>query len=113
LIAIARFWHQRANFFDQENQYASRVTGPNEYENNVNNNFTPIIQVVFRVYLWSNSKVSGISFGSQTHYRKVKSLIESFNLGKNLTICTFQKNYNVYLQQDGFLDKDLVRGGFR
>jgi hypothetical protein len=51
VLIVARFWHQRANFFDQENQYDSRVTGPNEYENNVNNNFTPIIQMVFRVYL--------------------------------------------------------------
>ena len=40
LIGIARFWHQRANFSTNLNQYVILgVTGPNEYENNVNNNF--------------------------------------------------------------------------
>ncbi len=40
LIGIARFWHQRASFSTNKNQYMILgVTGPNEYENNVNNNF--------------------------------------------------------------------------
>ena len=40
LIGIARFWHQRANLSTHKNQYMILgVTGPNEYENNVNNNF--------------------------------------------------------------------------
>ena len=43
LIGIARFWHQRANFSKDKNQYVILgVTGPNEYENNVNNNFYTI-----------------------------------------------------------------------
>jgi maltose phosphorylase len=42
LIAIARFWHQRATFLTQQNQYVILgVTGPNE--NNVKQFFTPII----------------------------------------------------------------------
>ncbi|MFZ4107281.1 glycoside hydrolase family 65 protein, partial [Flavobacterium sp.] len=40
LIAIARFWQQRATYSTYRNQYVILgVTGPNEYENNVNNNF--------------------------------------------------------------------------
>ncbi|MEO8534987.1 MAG: glycoside hydrolase family 65 protein, partial [Flavobacterium sp.] len=40
LIGIARFWHQRASFSKDKNQYVILgVTGPNEYENNINNNF--------------------------------------------------------------------------
>ncbi|MET0945570.1 MAG: glycoside hydrolase family 65 protein, partial [Flavobacterium sp.] len=40
LIGIARFWHQRASFSKEKNQYVILgVTGPNEYENNINNNF--------------------------------------------------------------------------
>ena len=40
MIAIARFWHQRANFSTAKNKYVILgVTGPNEYENNVNNNW--------------------------------------------------------------------------
>ena len=40
LIGIARFWQQRATFSTDKNQYVILgVTGPNEYENNVNNNW--------------------------------------------------------------------------
>jgi maltose phosphorylase len=40
LIAIARFWAQRVNWSNEKQQYAMLgVTGPNEYENNVNNNW--------------------------------------------------------------------------
>ena len=41
LIGIARFWQQRATFSECiNNSYVILgVTGPNEYENNVNNNW--------------------------------------------------------------------------
>ena len=40
MIAISRFWHQRANFSQAKDQFVILgVTGPNEYENNINNNF--------------------------------------------------------------------------
>ena len=40
LIGIARFWHQRATFSTAKNKYVILgVTGPNEYENNINNNW--------------------------------------------------------------------------
>ena len=40
LIAISRFWSQRVNWSDDRQQYVMLgVTGPNEYENNVNNNW--------------------------------------------------------------------------
>ena len=40
LISIARFWGERSNFSTSKNAYVMLgVTGPNEYENNVNNNW--------------------------------------------------------------------------
>ena len=40
MIAIARFWQQRANYSTQKDKFVILgVTGPNEYENNVNNNW--------------------------------------------------------------------------
>src|SRR6188768_200217 len=40
LIGIARFWAQRVNWSADKNKYVILgVTGPNEYENNVNNNW--------------------------------------------------------------------------
>ena len=40
LIAISRFWSQRVHWSEDKGQYVMHgVTGPNEYENNVNNNW--------------------------------------------------------------------------
>ena len=40
LIAISRFWQQRVNYSQLINKYVILgVTGPNEYENNVDNNW--------------------------------------------------------------------------
>ena len=40
LIGISRFWAQRVNWSTDKNKYVILgVTGPNEYENNVNNNW--------------------------------------------------------------------------
>ncbi|MEC9158809.1 MAG: glycoside hydrolase family 65 protein, partial [Bacteroidota bacterium] len=40
LVAISRFWVQRFNWSENKNAYVILgVTGPNEYENNVNNNW--------------------------------------------------------------------------
>jgi maltose phosphorylase len=40
LIGISRFWSQRVNWSAEKNKYVILgVTGPNEYENNVNNNW--------------------------------------------------------------------------
>ena len=40
LIAICRFWKQRVNWSNKKNKFVILgVTGPNEYENNVNNNW--------------------------------------------------------------------------
>jgi len=40
LIAISRFWSQRFNFSEKRQKYVMLgVTGPNEYENNINNNW--------------------------------------------------------------------------
>jgi maltose phosphorylase len=40
LLGIARFWAQRVHWSEQKSLYVMHgVTGPNEYENNVNNNW--------------------------------------------------------------------------
>ena len=40
LIGISRFWSQRATLSENRKKYVILgVTGPNEYENNVNNNW--------------------------------------------------------------------------
>src|SRR5699024_11649150 len=40
LVAISRFWADRVHYSKREGKYMMHgVTGPNEYENNINNNY--------------------------------------------------------------------------
>jgi maltose phosphorylase len=116
LIGIARFWHQRANFSTNLNQYVILgVTGPNEYENNVNNNFyTNYIAKWCLEYTYEQIQKVSLEYPSD-HKRiteKVKisdSELQSWKKVSDNMYFPFSEEHNVYLQQDGFLDKDLVR----
>ncbi len=114
IIAVARFWQQRVNFSADKQKYVMLgVTGPNEYENNVNNNF-------YTNYLakWClEYAVEKVDFVKDKYKSNFDSVIEKTKLSDN-EISTWTeiagKMYfpysdkdNVYLQQDGFLDKEL------
>jgi maltose phosphorylase len=115
IIAIARFWHQRANYSAAKDQYVILgVTGPNEYENNVNNNY------------YTNYLAKWCIEYAVDCLNKVKHNYEDdFNRILNKTNLTIEETYQwlkvsdnmyfafdeekqVYLQQDGFLDKELI-----
>lgn len=67
LTGIARFWAQRATFSGEKKKYVILgVTGPNEYENNINNNwYTNKIAVWCMKYaIECLEKVKGAQFGS-------------------------------------------------
>ena len=116
LIGIARFWHQRANFSTHKNKYMILgVTGPNEYENNVNNNFyTNYIAKWCLDYTFEQIQKVSIEYPSD-HKRvteKVKitdAELQSWKKVADNMYFPFSEELNVYLQQDGFLDKELVR----
>lgn len=116
LIGIARFWHQRSNFSTNLNQYVILgVTGPNEYENNVNNNFyTNYIAKWCLEYTYEQIQKVSLEYPVD-HKRiteKVKisdSELQSWKKVSDNMYFPFSEEHNVYLQQDGFLDKDLVR----
>ncbi len=116
LIGIARFWHQRANYSEKREQYVILgVTGPNEYENNVNNNFyTNYIAKWCLSYTYDQIKIVALEYPSD-HKRiteKVKisdAELQSWKKVADNMYFPYSKEHNVYLQQDGFLDKDLVK----
>ena len=116
LIGIARFWHQRATFSSKRNQYVILgVTGPNEYENNVNNNFyTNFIAKWCLSYTYNQIKKVALEYPSD-HKRiteKVKitdSELQSWMKVSENMYFPYSKEQNVYLQQDGFLDKELIK----
>ncbi|WP_053990934.1 glycoside hydrolase family 65 protein [Mangrovimonas sp. TPBH4] len=115
LIGIARFWHQRATFSTAKNKYVILgVTGPNEYENNVNNNFYTnyIAQWCINYALENIEKVK--SDYAEDYSRimdKVQLGAEELKAWKDVSsnmYFPYSEEHQVYLQQDGFLDKELI-----
>ncbi len=116
LIGIARFWHQRATFSTKREQYVILgVTGPNEYENNVNNNFyTNYIAKWCLSYTYDQLKKVALEYPSD--YKRIidkvnitEAELQSWKKVSDNMYFPYSKEHNIYLQQDGFLDKELVK----
>ena len=115
LIGIARFWHQRATFSTYRNQYVILgVTGPNEYENNVNNNWytnyiakwcidytVEQINKIENEYPSDYTRIMNKVKLSQAEISAMKKVADNMYF-------PYSKEHGVYLQQDGFLDKELI-----
>ena len=115
LIGIARFWQQRATFSTDKEQYMILgVTGPNEYENNINNNwYTNYIAKWCINYALENLAIVKNDYASA--YSRIIGKVDITNeelkkwrvVADNMYFPYSEKN-NIYLQQDGFLDKELI-----
>ena len=115
LIAITRFWYQRFNFSQQKKKYVMLgVTGPNEYENNINNNFYTnyiakwcmdftinTLNILKDENIQTYNKVIAKTNLCQHEIDDIKSMSKSIYF-------PYSKEHGVYLQQDGFLDKSLT-----
>ncbi|HTG66451.1 MAG TPA: glycoside hydrolase family 65 protein [Flavobacterium sp.] len=116
LIGIARFWHQRANFSKEKNQFVILgVTGPNEYENNVNNNFhTNYIAKWCINYAAEQIEKVKTEFNSDfcriiEKTKLTEAEIDEWEKVANNMYFPKSDDLGIFLQQDGFLDKDLIR----
>jgi maltose phosphorylase len=116
LVALSRFWSQRVNWSEEKKKFVLLgVTGPNEYENNVNNNFHTSYMAVWTLkytlevidYL---KKEHPILFEDLVKKLKLKELNETSRWKKIIKEMYFPYDFNrkIYLQQDGFLDKELI-----
>ncbi len=116
LVAISRFWKQRINWSDKKGKYVMLgVTGPNEYENNVNNNW-----YTNKMASWTLSytmeelqhlgkedvsafdvlvKKTGLK--PEEELKAWKDIVEKLHF-------PFEENLQVFLQQDGFMDKEQL-----
>ncbi len=115
LIGIARFWHQRATFSKEKEQFVILgVTGPNEYENNVNNNWytnylakwcinytLEQLQKVKDGYPEDYHRIVGVTKLSETETNRWNSVANNLYF-------PYSKDLEIFLQQDGFLDKELI-----
>jgi maltose phosphorylase len=119
LIGISRFWSQRTTFSENLKKYVILgVTGPNEYENNVNNNwYTNSLAV------WTLSyTLKSIAILEKDNPDKLSALYRKTNFHFpdetirwqeiiNFMHFPFDNSRNIFLQQDGFLDKELLPAG--
>jgi maltose phosphorylase len=115
LIGISRFWSQRTTFSENLKKYVILgVTGPNEYENNVNNNwYTNSLAVWTLSYTLKNirvleketpKKLSGLY--KKLHFNFSAESARWQDIIKNMHF-PVDNTRNIFLQQDGFLDKEL------
>jgi maltose phosphorylase len=106
LVGIARFWAQRFNWSESKKAYVMLgVTGPNEYENNVNNNWYTnylakwCIQYALEVDTQlRNDLQSVLTTGEEVKWQHIID---------NVYFPTLEGT-KVYLQQDGFMDKEQL-----
>jgi maltose phosphorylase len=115
LIGISRFWSQRTTYSENLKKYVILgVTGPNEYENNVNNNwYTNSLAVWTLSYTLGNIKALG-----EKNSEKLSVILEKTKFNSEETVrwekiiegmhFPFDPVRNVILQQDAFLDKELM-----
>lgn len=116
LIALSRFWSQRTTFSDVKQKFVILgVTGPNEYENNVNNNWytnylaawtlaytMESLDLVLENYPDDFDRVMELTgWPVKTETNRWQSIIQNIFLPEN-------KEVGIFLQQEGYLDKEQM-----
>ena len=116
LIGIARFWNQRATFSAPKNKYVILgVTGPNEYENNVNNNFYTNYIAKWCIN-YAIEQINKIETEYPSDFVRIMNKVnlndaelQSWKNTADNMYFPYSEEHGVFLQQDGFLDKELVK----
>lgn len=108
LVELARFWESRVSFSRRLDQYVILgVTGPNEYENNVNNNWYTntmaawTLEYTLDVLKTLGSKRARVLGVSEQETDRWRVIAEGM-------YCPYEESYRVYEQQDLFMDKDFT-----
>lgn len=114
-IAISRFWSQRVSFSVPKQKYVLLgVTGPNEYENNVDNNWYTnycciqsfkkalyYLDLVEKQYPEQyRSVIEKTSFNKEEETERWKDIIANMYLAED-------KEQGIFIQNDGYMDKEL------
>ncbi|MDQ3018106.1 MAG: family 65 glycosyl hydrolase domain-containing protein, partial [Bacteroidota bacterium] len=115
IIGVARFWSQRFNYSHDKHSYVMLgVTGPNEYENNVNNNW--YTNYIARWCLqYALEQINWVKENFERNWPEIK-LKTNYNAEEGShwdevirnTYLPYDAARDVFLQQDGFLDKELM-----
>ncbi|PUZ27598.1 maltose phosphorylase [Chitinophaga costaii] len=115
LIGIARFWAQRVSWSSDKKQYVMLgVTGPNEYENNVNNNWYTNTMATWCLE-YALQSLQTVQKANATRYQellhathfKPEETTQWQHVIDNMYYPA-SKELGIFLQQDGYLDKEQI-----
>lgn len=115
LSEISRFWEERVHFSPRKGKYVMHgVTGPNEYENNVNNNWYTnriaswTLEYTLEVidYLKANASEKYAELEAKLHINaeetaKWRDIIDNM-------FYPVDEELGIFLQQDGYMDKEQI-----
>ena len=112
LVGISRFWADRVHYSKNKGQYMIHgVTGPNEYENNVNNNWYTNTMAAWTLrytlkvinYLKENGHEARVSdlYISEEELSQWQEIIDKMYY-------PYDEENQVFVQHDTFMDKDLM-----
>jgi len=115
LVALSRFWNQRVNFSGPRGKYVILgVTGPNEYENNVNNNW--YTNYIARwTLLYTLRSIEKIKKDDPSAWRRLSEKVHFGEeepgrwqeIADNMYFPEDPRR-KIFLQQDGYLDKEQL-----
>lgn len=112
LVGISRFWADRVHYNKRKGLYMIHgVTGPNEYDNNVNNNWYTNKIAVWTLKYTIKTIANLIQNGYENSVKKhnvTNEEIDKWNDIINKMYYPYDKELDVYVQHDDFLDKDLM-----
>lgn len=116
LVGIARFWAQRITWSDERQKYVMLgVTGPNEYENNVNNNWYTNYLAVWTLkyasecvdYVKQTSAERWASIEQKVSFKEAEELAKWADIAEKMHF-PYNERLGVIMQQDGFMDKEQI-----
>ncbi|MGN7760979.1 glycoside hydrolase family 65 protein [Paenibacillus sp. 22594] len=116
LVEISRFWEERVHYVPHKDKYVMLgVTGPNEYENNVNNNW-----YTNRMASWTMEyTLEALAYLQENESTRYAELVDKLELEEAETVkwneiiakmyYAADEERGIFLQQDGFLDKEIIQ----
>lgn len=114
MIAIARFWKERVSYSTPKAKYVILgVTGPNEYENNVDNNWytnystieilkatIDAIELIKKEYPIDYESICRMTQFNEAEMDEWRKILKGLYLPEN-------NETAIFIQQDGYLDKEM------
>ncbi len=110
LINISKFWASRVHYSENRKMYMIHgVTGPNEFENNINNNwYTNTIAKWTLQYTLDSIKKYKVSPIKLKKWNVTQADLKKWNDIIKKMYLPYDKKLDIFVQHDGFLDKEFI-----